>query len=99
MTHDLYIVLSIASSLDHFTDQFQEIEVDTEIPQFGILKLTSGLETQPEVMSEVREFLAQLGFGLLGDNKKIPSGYIIRNILVGGSGDRFLRLIFLEFIS
>ena len=51
MTHDLYIVLSVASSLDHFTDQFQEIEVDTEIPQLGILKLTSGSKTQPEVMS------------------------------------------------
>ena len=38
--------------MDHFTDQFQEIEVDTEIPQLGILKLTSGSKTQPEVISE-----------------------------------------------
>ena len=85
MTH----ILSIASSLDHFTDQFQEIEVDTEIPQLGILKPTSGFQTQPEVESESSSIPVSLGFGLLGDNKKIPSGYIIRNILIGGSGDRF----------
>ena len=53
MTH----ILSIASSLDHFTDQFQEIEVDTEIPQLGILKPTSGFETQPEVKSESSRIL------------------------------------------
>ena len=32
-----WLVFSVASSLDHFMDQFQEIEVDSEIPQPGIL--------------------------------------------------------------
>ena len=59
--------LSVASSLDKFTDQFQEIQRS---------------ETNP-----------QLGFGLMGDNRNVPAGYIIRNILIGGeSGVRFLIL-------
>jgi len=86
MTHALCVtfsksyvthILSIASSLDHFTDQFQEIEVDTEIPQLGILEATSGFELNRKFSLTVLESL----FSLVLVSLEITKGFLVDILL------------------
>ena len=71
------IILSIASSLDHFTDQFQEIEVVTEIPQLGILEATSGFELNRKFSLTVLESL----FSLVLVSLEITKGFLVDILL------------------